>query len=226
MSCCLIDQNLNNDNSIPNYFEGDALFTISESTDRFFNQNSSYQIFPLKFDKMLSKLLYFQRKYKIIYFIAIVIFIFYIFIEKEGKIKKIYMNIFDDSKYRIEITDYEIIYDINNDSTMNVTENITINYQGVENTGFRRLIPVNNGVQIRNVRIGQITHENNIEKVYHKEYYEGGDLVLDIGDDQLKYGKNESYYISYEFRILNKKNEHFRFEKAEQKFKKKNAELA
>ena len=86
---------------------------------------------------------------------------------------------------------------------MNVTENITINSQGTNNTGFKRLIPIINDVQIRNVKINQIVG-NEIKDVYYKVFFDKYNLILGIGDDKNKYGEIESYSINYEFRILNK----------------------
>lgn len=82
-------------------------------------------------------------------------------------------------------------------------ENITIDYLGFKNTGFKRFIPVNNGIQIRNIQINQIV-ENTFENIFHTIYYQNENLIFDIGNNQNKYKKTESYSINYELRILNK----------------------
>lgn len=217
MDDCLTEQNLLVDDSLSNNLDSDDPLHSSCSNNQLFKSitdilnfefNESNQ--PKNIFQKIQSIIFYLRDEKINYhyIFTLIIFFFFLFIIfiNKGRLGKRKLMVFDDSRYQIEITRYNILYDINNDSSMNVTENITISYQGIENTGFRRLIPVNNGVQIRNVRIGQIK-ENRIEKVFHSEYYRDGYLILDIGDYQLKYGKNESYFINYEFRILHKKIE-------------------
>ena len=162
--------------------------------------------FKYTFQKVQSIIFYIKDEkinYRhLVYFIFFAYLLLYIFIDKI-KSEKRKSVAFYDNKYQIEIIKYNILYDINKDSSMNVTENITISYQGTLNTGFRRYIPINNGVQIRKVQIHQIT-ENGIQKVHHNIYLEWKSIVFDIGDYQIKYGKNESYFITYELLILNK----------------------
>ena len=214
MADCLIGKNLSADDFLTNQIDDKislpSLNTKNQSTQKIPSKLISgcneLNQFKYIFQKFQSIIFYLKDE-KINYHNILFLFIFsflllIIFIDKKKADKRKIMAYYD-SLYQIEITKYNILYDINNDSSMNVTENITISYQGVRNTGFMRYIPVDNGVQIRKVRIYQIT-ENGIQKVYHRIYSLGSSLVFDIGDYQIKYGKNESYFITYEFRILSK----------------------
>ena len=105
--------------------------------------------------------------------------------------------------YAFEIAKYDIVYDIGSDCAISVTEDLTISYKGFSSTGFIRDIPVNGGVQVRNINVKKLVN-GNTESVWYDVYSEDSSfLSVDIGDSSNKYGKQESYRITYDYIITN-----------------------
>lgn len=105
--------------------------------------------------------------------------------------------------YAFEISKYDVVYDIGNDCAISVTEDLTISYKGYSSTGFIRDIPVNGGVQVRNVKVSKIVG-GSLESVWYDVYTEDSSfLSVDIGDSSNKNGKKESYRITYDYIITN-----------------------
>ena len=116
---------------------------------------------------------------------------------------------YTDPSYRFELAGYAVEYDIAENCEISVTEDITVNYRGIRSTGFIRDIPVNGGVQVRDVKVVKIFSDGNtfsdgFTEVPYDVYYEYDDfLSVDIGDMTNKYGKSESYRLTYTYIITN-----------------------
>ena len=116
---------------------------------------------------------------------------------------------YTDPSYRFELAGYAVEYDIAENCEISVTEDITVNYRGIRSTGFIRDIPVNGGVQVRDVKVVKIFSDGNtfsdgFTEVPYDVYYEYDDfLSVDIGDTTNKYGKSESYRLTYTYIITN-----------------------
>lgn len=109
----------------------------------------------------------------------------------------------DYDPYKFEVSGYDITFDVAANSSIKVTEDITIKYQGYESTGFIRDIPVNGGVQVRNVEVKKIDNSG-LTEVWYDVYHEGADfLSVDIGDSSNKFGKSERYLLTYDYNITN-----------------------
>ena len=108
-----------------------------------------------------------------------------------------------DPSYRFEVSDYDVTYDISKNCSIAVTEDITIKYLGYQSTGFIRDIPINGGVQVRDVKVSKLV--NGVpESVYYDVYIDYSNfLSVDIGDFTNKYNKSESYRITYTYNITN-----------------------
>lgn len=110
---------------------------------------------------------------------------------------------YTDPLYSFSVSNYSLVYDIRSDCSMSVTEDITINYTGVQSTGFIRDIPVNGGAQVRNVSVKKLV-DGSEQDVWYDVYSEDSDFIsVDIGDSSLKRGKSESYRIKYDYLITN-----------------------
>ena len=110
---------------------------------------------------------------------------------------------YTDPLYAFGVSEYNLVYDIGSDCNIAVTEDITINYKGSNSTGFIRDIPVNGGVQIRNVQVCKLVNGEE-QNVWYDVYSEDNNfLSIDIGDDTYKKGKSESYRINYNYIITN-----------------------
>ncbi len=108
-----------------------------------------------------------------------------------------------DPAYKFEVSHYDVTYDINKNCSIAVTEDITISYKGYASTGFLRDIPVNGGIEIRNVNVAKLVN-GKTEPVFYDVYFEDTNyLTVDIGDSSNKTGKSESYRITYFYNITN-----------------------
>lgn len=101
---------------------------------------------------------------------------------------------------------YSVTYDISDNCSIAITEEITIKYLGVRSTGFIRDIPVNGGVQIRDVSVKKADGG----QAWYDVYYESSDggfndfLSVDIGDpDVYKQNVTERYVLTYKMNITN-----------------------
>lgn len=100
--------------------------------------------------------------------------------------------------YRFELEQYNVVYDIHSDRTMNVEETITVHFLGRDSTGFYRDIPVNAGDRVRNVRV---TDEDGSEADYDVDIEDSDFITVDIGDTSNKYKKTVTYILTYEYHI-------------------------
>lgn len=112
------------------------------------------------------------------------------------------------SAYLFSVAKYDIEYDVKSDCSINVTENITISYEGYASTGFLRDIPVNDGAQVRNVHVEKYT-SNSFDSATESVWYDvdiedSRFITVDIGDSSNKHGKSESYKLTYVYNITNK----------------------
>ena len=101
---------------------------------------------------------------------------------------------------------YSVTYDIADNCSISITEEITIKYLGIRSTGFIRDIPVNGGVQIRNISVEKADKSKAWYDVYYESSEDGFDdfLCVDIGDpDIIKYNSTESYILTYTLNITN-----------------------
>ncbi|MBO5328796.1 MAG: DUF2207 domain-containing protein, partial [Clostridia bacterium] len=108
--------------------------------------------------------------------------------------------------YRFTIQNYDVIYDINSDRSMTVTENITILYQGANSTGFYRDIPINDKELVKKVSVYEIINGVESQVAYYKEDYEGF-YSLSIGDYSIKTGQTHEYKIVFDYAITRPKND-------------------
>ena len=108
------------------------------------------------------------------------------------------------SEYRFEVAEYNVVYDVAENCSIKVTEELTIDYKGIKSTGFIRDIPVNKGAQVRNVDVKKVVGAE-LENVWYDVESEDSDYVsVDIGDKTYKRGKQEKYLLSYTYNITNK----------------------
>ncbi len=109
-----------------------------------------------------------------------------------------------DPNYRFDVSEYTVIYDIGKDCSIEVSEYITVDYKGYYSTGFIRDIPVNGGAQVRDVKVSKIV-DNNYQSVWYDVYFEDNNFVsVDIGDSTNKFGRSESYCLTYTYNINHK----------------------
>lgn len=105
--------------------------------------------------------------------------------------------------YAFEVAKYDIVFDIADNCSIKVTEDLTISYMGRQSTGFIRDIPVNDGAQVRNITVKKIESAG-LTDVWYDVYTEDSDFIcVDIGDSSNKFGKSESYRITYDYNITN-----------------------
>lgn len=105
--------------------------------------------------------------------------------------------------YGLRFDAYSVTYDISDNCSISVTEDITVKYLGVQSTGFIRDIPVD-GAQVRNVKVEKPDGEEAWYDVYYDSSEEGFNdfLCVDIGDpDVRKYNQTERYVLTYTYNI-------------------------
>lgn len=105
--------------------------------------------------------------------------------------------------YSFELEQYDVVYDINSDRTMDVEETITVHFLGWNSTGFYRDIPVNAGDRVRNVRV---TNADGSEADYDVDIEDSNFITVDIGDTTNKYDKTVTYILTYEYHITQPTN--------------------
>lgn len=110
--------------------------------------------------------------------------------------------------YKFSITHYNIEYDLSSNCSVAVTEDITIHYEGPYSTGFLRDIPINDGAQVKNVNVVKYTVTDNFSSATESVYFDvdiedSSFITVDIGSSTNKYGKSESYKITYTYNITN-----------------------
>ncbi|MBE7089099.1 MAG: DUF2207 domain-containing protein [Clostridiales bacterium] len=112
----------------------------------------------------------------------------------------------EDGDYRFTVKKYDVVYDINADRSMQVSEEITILYQGYDSTGFIRDIPVNAGDRVKNISVSEII--GGIKSaVDYEVYIEYSEFVsIDIGDYSKKLGETHTYLIQYDYLITKPTN--------------------
>lgn len=103
--------------------------------------------------------------------------------------------------YSFEFTKYSVVYDINADLTMNVTEDFTILYTGVSSTGILRDIPVNMGDRVRNIKAYEITGGEVCDVDYTVESQNSDFVTVNIGDTTNKTNESHNYRITYEYAV-------------------------
>lgn len=107
-----------------------------------------------------------------------------------------------DPLYRFELEQYDVTYSISKNCSIDVTEEMTVNYLGQLSTGFIRDIPVNAGTQVKNVRVTKL--EGASPSFYYDVDLEySGFVSVDIGDSSYKTGKTEKYRLTYTYVISN-----------------------
>ena len=100
--------------------------------------------------------------------------------------------------YRYEFDDYNIVYDISANSEIRVTEVIKVNYLGRNSTGFMRDIPTNAGAQVKDISVEGVKLITGDTDVPYEVRIDDSDFVtVDIGDSLGKFGKSETYRLSY-----------------------------
>ena len=106
--------------------------------------------------------------------------------------------------YEFEVGKYDITYDISSNGSMEVCEDLTINYTGYFITGFIRDIPVNGGAQVRNVKVKKANNNGSYSYVWYDVRVDDVNFMsIDIGDSTYKHNKSESYRITYTYVVSN-----------------------
>lgn len=105
--------------------------------------------------------------------------------------------------YTFYLEGYDVVYDVSDNMSIAVTEDITVHYTGYSSTGILRDIPVNNGAQVRNVHVMKYEDNNLVAVPYATQIEDSNFLTVDIGDTKNKTGKSEKYHLTYEYRITN-----------------------
>lgn len=103
--------------------------------------------------------------------------------------------------YSFYFENYDVTYDISNDRSMSVTEYLTVNYTGYENTGFIQYIPVNGGELVKNIEAYDIVNgaQQDVPFTVYSESVEGVEFIcVDIGDYSIKKGAY-SYLVKYDY---------------------------
>lgn len=109
-----------------------------------------------------------------------------------------------DPAYKFSLASYKVTYDISDNCSIAVTEDITVSYEGYASTGFIRDIPVNAGAQVRNVDVKKL-NDGKLSAVNYSVDIEYRDFIsVDIGDYTNKKGVTESYRLTYTYNITNK----------------------
>lgn len=106
--------------------------------------------------------------------------------------------------YSFEISSFNASYDVHADRTIDVSEEVTINYTGTHNTGFLRDLPVNEGDRVYGVKVSELVNGAQTD-VDYKVSLNDDLMTLDIGDTSLKHGKY-TYLISYTYAVTAPKN--------------------
>lgn len=105
--------------------------------------------------------------------------------------------------YDYTLENYSVTYDIAQDCGIRVEEILEIRYEGTGSTGIKRDIPVNGGTIVKDIKVEGIKLING-ETVPYDVYVEDGSFVtVDIGSRELKYGKSETYRVTYLYCIEN-----------------------
>lgn len=95
------------------------------------------------------------------------------------------------------LSGYYVEYDIHSDRSIDITEDITVNFAR-GSTGFFRDIPYNAGELIKNVSVKELTAYGETGVDYSIYTESMGFLTLDIGDYSYKYGER-TYRITYTY---------------------------
>lgn len=112
----------------------------------------------------------------------------------------------EEKKYSFYFKNYDAVYDIESNRKMTVTETLTIEYTGTENTGFIKTIPVNGGEMVKNVKASEISTEGKEISVPYDVYtYQDDGLnnvfCVDIGSGTNKSGETHTYKVKYDYCI-------------------------
>lgn len=105
--------------------------------------------------------------------------------------------------YTFYLEGYDVVYDISDNLSIAVTEDITVHYTGYSSTGILRDIPVNNGAQVRSVHVMKYEGSSLVAVPYATQIDDSNYLTVDIGDTKNKTDKSEKYHLTYEYRITN-----------------------
>ncbi len=105
--------------------------------------------------------------------------------------------------YSFNISAYDVVYDINTDCSMGVTETITINYSGYASTGFMRDIPIDGNARVQNLTVNEISGGEEISVAYDVYFYSDYDgynyITADIGDTSNKTNTTHTYVLRYDY---------------------------
>lgn len=101
--------------------------------------------------------------------------------------------------YKLEITKYDIEYDISSDCSMKVKEDLTVHYLGSKSTGIIRDIPVNGGALVQNINVSKLVNGQPESVYYDVDSEDLSFISLDIGDQTNKTDKYETYRITYDY---------------------------
>ncbi len=135
----------------------------------------------------------------IIVFVAAILAIFAVFSLTQNKVTA---SAYTNSAYSFNISAYDVVYDINSDCSMNVTETITIDYTGYSSTGFMRDIPIDGEARVKNLTVCELSGGEEISVAYDVYFYEDGEytyLTADIGDSTRKTDESHTYIIRYDY---------------------------
>ena len=106
--------------------------------------------------------------------------------------------------YSFELENYKVTYDIAANCEIKVTEILTIHYTGRRSTGFYRDIPVNAGVQVKDVKVEGVELISGGTDVPYEVIIEDNDFItVDIGDTRNKLDMRETYRLTYLYCINN-----------------------
>lgn len=101
--------------------------------------------------------------------------------------------------YRFHFTEYDLTYDVSTNRTMQVTEQISVKFEGKDSTGFIADIPVNAGEQVKNVNVTELI--GNVEEPV--EFYvvieDNNYISVDIGDSSKKRNELHTYILTYTY---------------------------
>jgi uncharacterized membrane protein YgcG len=100
--------------------------------------------------------------------------------------------------YDFELSSYDVVYEINADRTMHITENIEIHFLGSESTGFLRDIPVNGGERVKNV----VVYNNDGSVADYSVIIEDSNYItVDIGSTSIKTNQTYLYKLVYDYEV-------------------------
>ena len=109
--------------------------------------------------------------------------------------------------YSLEIDNFNVVYNVEADRTIDVEERVTIHYTGYSSTGFYRDLPVNAGDRVYNARVTQLNAAGEETEVDYSVKLEDELIILDIGDSSNKTGQTVTYVIRYEYAVTSPHND-------------------